>query len=160
TGLTTQVRPAGRGGFPWRAGLSPSQASAMTHQPSAGRYDQMQYRRCGHSGLFLPAIALGLWHNFGEVDSYDTSRTIVLDAFDRGITHFDLANNYGPPPGSAEATFGRILREDLAAHRDELIVSSKAGYLMWPGPYGNWGSRKYLVASLDQSLRRLGLDYV
>ncbi len=108
----------------------------------------------------LPAIALGLWHNFGAVDSYDTCRTMVLDAFDRGITHFDLANNYGPPPGSAEETFGRILREELAGHRDELIVSSKAGYLMWPGPYGDWGSRKYLVASLDQSLRRMGLDYV
>lgn len=132
----------------------------MTYLPSAERYEQMQYRRCGRSGLFLPAIALGLWHNFGEVDSYDTCRAMVLDAFDRGITHFDLANNYGPPPGSAETTFGRILREELAAHRDELIVSSKAGYLMWPGPYGNWGSRKYLVASLHQSLRRLGLDYV
>ena len=132
----------------------------MTHLASAERYEGMQYRRCGRSGLLLPAIALGLWHNFGEVDPYDTCRAIVLDAFDRGITHFDLANNYGPPPGSAELTFGRILREELAAHRDELIISSKAGYLMWPGPYGNWGSRKYLVASLDQSLQRMGLEYV
>jgi len=120
----------------------------------------MSYRRCGRSGLLLPAVALGLWHNFGEVDPFDTCRTMVLDAFDRGITHFDLANNYGPPPGSAETTFGRILREDLRTHRDQLIISSKAGYLMWPGPYGDWGSRKYLVASLDQSLQRLGLEYV
>ena len=132
----------------------------MTHLASAERYERMQYRRCGRSGLLLPAIALGLWHNFGEVDPYDACRAIVLDAFDRGITHFDLANNYGPPPGSAEVTFGRILRDELASYRDELIVSSKAGYLMWPGPYGNWGSRKYLTASLDQSLQRLGLEYV
>jgi L-glyceraldehyde 3-phosphate reductase len=132
----------------------------MTHLASAERYERMQYRRCGRSGLLLPAIALGLWHNFGEVDPYDACRAIVLDAFDRGITHFDLANNYGPPPGSAEVTFGRILRDELASHRDELIVSSKAGYLMWPGPYGNWGSRKHLTASLDQSLQRLGLEYV
>src|SRR5258706_14510957 len=120
----------------------------------------MAYRLCGRSGVLLPAVAFGLCHNFGEVDPFDTCRAMVLDAFDHGITHFDLANNYGPPPGSAEVTFGRILRDDLGAHRDELIISSKAGYLMWPGPYGDWGSRKYLVASLDQSLRRLGLDYV
>ena len=120
----------------------------------------MAYQRCGRSGLQLPAIALGLWHNFGGVDPFEESHAMVLRAFDLGITHFDLANNYGPPPGSAELTFGRILREELSAHRDELIISSKAGYLMWPGPYGEWGSRKYLVASLDQSLRRMGLDYV
>jgi len=120
----------------------------------------MLYRRCGRSGLMLPALSLGLWHNFGATDSYATARAIVLRAFDLGITHFDLANNYGPPPGSAEETFGRILRQDLAGHRDELIVSSKAGYRMWPGPYGEWGSRKYLVASLDQSLKRMGLGYV
>ena len=120
----------------------------------------MSYRRCGRSGLLLPAVALGLWHNFGAVDSRDEARAIVRRAFDLGVTHFDLANNYGPPPGSAESNFGNILRTDLAGHRDELIVATKAGYLMWPGPYGNWGSRKYLVASLEQSLRRLGLDYV
>ncbi len=120
----------------------------------------MRYRRTGTSGLQLPAISLGLWHNFGGVDPFDTSRAMVLRAFDLGITHFDLANNYGPPPGSAESNFGRILREDLATHRDELVISSKAGYLMWPGPYGDWGSRKYLIASLDQSLRRMGLEYV
>jgi L-glyceraldehyde 3-phosphate reductase len=120
----------------------------------------MTYQRCGRSGLRLPAISLGLWQNFGSADPFDSARAMVLRAFDLGITHFDLANNYGTPPGSAEETFGRILREDLAGHRDELIVSSKAGYLMWPGPYGEWGSRKYLIASLDQSLCRLGLDYV
>jgi L-glyceraldehyde 3-phosphate reductase len=120
----------------------------------------MTYNRCGRSGLKLPALSLGLWHNFGGVDDHDNGRDMVLRSFDLGITHFDLANNYGPPPGSAEETFGRILREDLAAHRDELIISTKAGYLMWPGPYGEWGSRKYLLASLDQSLRRMGLDYV
>jgi L-glyceraldehyde 3-phosphate reductase len=120
----------------------------------------MQYRRCGLSGLKLPAISLGLWHNFGGVDSFETGRAMVRRAFDLGITHFDLANNYGPPPGSAEETFGRILAADLRRYRDELIISSKAGYLMWPGPYGEWGSRKYLVASCDQSLKRLGLDYV
>ncbi len=124
------------------------------------RYDNMEYRRCGHSGLKLPALSLGLWHNFGANDDPGNARDMVLRSFDAGITHFDLANNYGPPPGSAEETFGRILREDLAAHRDELIVSTKAGYLMWPGPYGEWGSRKYLLASLDQSLKRTGLDYV
>jgi len=132
----------------------------MQYVPAANRYESMLYRRCGRSGLLLPAISLGLWHNFGEVDVYDTCRATIRRAFDLGITHFDLANNYGPPPGSAEETFGRILRQDLAGHRDELVISSKAGYEMWPGPYGDWGSRKYLVASCDQSLKRLGLDYV
>jgi L-glyceraldehyde 3-phosphate reductase len=120
----------------------------------------LHYRRCGHSGLELPAISLGLWHNFGGVDAFENARAMVHRAFELGITHFDLANNYGPPPGSAEETFGRILRQDLNRYRDELIISTKAGYRMWPGPYGEWGSRKYLVASLDQSLRRMGLDYV
>jgi L-glyceraldehyde 3-phosphate reductase len=120
----------------------------------------MPYPRCGRSGLKLPAISLGLWHNFGGVDRFEDARSMVLRAFDLGITHMDLANNYGPPPGSAEETFGRILKQDLASYRDELIISTKAGYLMWPGPYGEWGSRKYLIASLDQSLRRMGLDYV
>ena len=124
------------------------------------RYEAMQYRRSGRSGLRLPAISLGLWHNFGGVDTLENGRAMLHRAFDLGITHFDLANNYGPPPGSAEETFGQILRQDLRPYRDELIVSSKAGYLMWPGPYGEWGSRKYLVASLDQSLRRMGLEYV
>ncbi len=128
--------------------------------PSSARYDSMDYRRCGRSGLKLPALSLGLWHNFGADDDLANARDMVVRSFDAGITHFDLANNYGPPPGSAEETFGRLLREDLAAHRDELIVSTKAGYHMWPGPYGEWGSRKYLLSSLDQSLRRLGLDYV
>ncbi len=132
----------------------------MVFLPSATRYDRMPYRRCGRSGLKLPAISLGLWHNFGGVDSLENSRAIICRAFDLGITHFDLANNYGPPPGSAEETFGRILRTELSSYRDELVISTKAGYLMWPGPYGEWGSRKYLTASLDQSLRRLGLDYV
>lgn len=133
----------------------------MPHPPSPHRYDQPGfYRRCGRSGLKLPAISLGLWHNFGAAADYADSRALVLRAFDRGITHFDLANNYGPPPGSAEVTFGRILREDLAAHRDEIVVSTKAGYPMGEGPYGDGGSRKYLLASLDQSLRRLQLDYV
>lgn len=125
-----------------------------------GRYNRTEYRRCGRSGLRLPALSLGLWHNFGAKDDYSTGRDMVLRSFDAGITHFDLANNYGPPPGSAELTFGRLLREDLSAHRDELVISTKAGYRMWPGPYGEWGSRKYLLASLDQSLRRMGLDYV
>jgi L-glyceraldehyde 3-phosphate reductase len=120
----------------------------------------MPYVRCGRSGLKLPKISLGLWHNFGGVDPETTSRAMILRAFDLGITHFDLANNYGPPPGSAEETFGRILRRDLGGYRDELVISTKAGYLMWPGPYGEWGSRKYLVASLDQSLKRMGLEYV
>ncbi|HLP07418.1 MAG TPA: L-glyceraldehyde 3-phosphate reductase [Opitutaceae bacterium] len=129
--------------------------------PSASRYANPGfYRRCGRSGLKLPLISLGLWHNFGGADSYENSRAIVRRAFDLGITHFDLANNYGPPPGSAEENFGRMLRTDLVQHRDELILSTKAGYDMWPGPYGDFGSRKYLLASLDQSLRRLGLDYV
>jgi len=120
----------------------------------------MSYRRCGTSGVLLPAISLGLWHNFGAVDPFATARATVRRAFELGITHFDLGNNYGPPPGSAETTFGRLLRRDLAPYRDELIVSTKAGYLMWPGPYGDWGSRKYLLASLDQSLARMGLEYV
>ena len=127
---------------------------------SETRYDSMRYERCGRSGLKLPAISLGLWHNFGGVDTLENSRAMVRRAFDLGITHFDLANNYGPPPGSAEETFGQILRSDLAPYRDELVISTKAGYLMWPGPYGEWGSRKYLLASLDQSLRRMGLEYV
>ena len=130
------------------------------YRPSETRYDAMPYERCGRSGLKLPPISLGLWHNFGGVDALENSREMALRAFDLGITHFDLANNYGPPPGSAEETFGQILRRDLAPFRDELIISTKAGYLMWPGPYGEWGSRKYLLASLDQSLRRMGLDYV
>ncbi len=120
----------------------------------------MTCRRCGKSGLLLPAVSLGLWHNFGGVDVHENSRAMVLRAFDLGITHFDLANNYGPPPGSAEETFGRILKSDLADHRDEMVISTKAGYRMWPGPYGEWGSRKYLLSSLDQSLKRMGLDYV
>jgi L-glyceraldehyde 3-phosphate reductase len=124
------------------------------------RYDRMSYRRAGRSGLLLPAVSLGLWHNFGSVDPFDNARAMVLRAFDLGITHFDLANNYGPAPGSAEETFGRILGRDLACHRDELIISTKAGWPMWPGPYGDGGSRKYLLASLDASLRRMGLDYV
>ncbi|HEY7767675.1 aldo/keto reductase [Longimicrobium sp.] len=127
---------------------------------NASRYENMTYRRAGRSGLRLPAVSLGLWHNFGSVDPFESARDIVLRAFDLGVTHFDLANNYGPVPGSAEETFGRILRRDLAGHRDELIVSTKAGYRMWPGPYGDEGSRKYLLASLDQSLARLGMDYV
>jgi L-glyceraldehyde 3-phosphate reductase len=132
----------------------------MTYMPSEDRYDHMQYHRSGRSGLLLPAISLGLWHNFGGDRPLDTSREIVRAAFDRGVTHFDLANNYGPPYGSAEETFGRILASDLRPYRDELIVSTKAGYDMWPGPYGEWGSRKYLLASLDQSLARMGLEYV
>ena len=124
------------------------------------RYDSMSYRRCGSSGLLLPAVSLGLWHNFGGVDNFENSRAMLRRAFDIGITHFDLANNYGPPYGSAEENFGRLFREDFAPYRDQLIVSTKAGYDMWPGPYGNWGSRKYLLSSLDQSLRRMGLEYV
>jgi L-glyceraldehyde 3-phosphate reductase len=120
----------------------------------------MKHNRCGRSGLLLPAVSLGFWHNFGDVDKSETGRAIIRRAFDLGVTHFDLANNYGPPPGSAERNFGKILKTDLAAYRDELIISTKAGYLMWPGPYGEWGTRKYLLASLDQSLKRLGLDYV
>jgi L-glyceraldehyde 3-phosphate reductase len=132
----------------------------MTYVPAADRYGAMRYRRSGRSGLDLPALSLGLWHNFGGVDPLERSRAIVRRAFDLGITHFDLANNYGPPYGSAEETFGRLLRHDLGGHRDELVISTKAGYDMWPGPYGEWGSRKYLLASLDQSLRRMGLEYV
>ncbi|MCA1810260.1 MAG: aldo/keto reductase, partial [Lentisphaerae bacterium] len=124
------------------------------------RYDSMPYRRCGRSGLMLPALSLGLWHNFSDDIPYDRARAMVREALDLGITHFDLANNYGPPPGTAEITFGRLLREDLQAHRDELIISTKAGFRMWPGPYGDGGSRKYMLASLDQSLKRLGLPYV
>lgn len=132
----------------------------MDYKPTDSRYNTMHYNRSGRSGLKLPAISLGLWHNFGGVDVFENGRAMVLRAFDLGVTHFDLANNYGPPPGAAEETFGRILQQDLRPYRDELIISSKAGYLMWPGPYGEWGSRKYLVASLDQSLKRMGLDYV
>lgn len=132
----------------------------MSYQANPERYTQMQYRRCGKSGLKLPAISLGLWHNFGYVDQLENSRNIVKLAFDSGITHFDLANNYGPPPGSAEENFGTILKQDFSAYRDEMIISSKAGYTMWDGPYGDWGSKKYLVSSLDQSLKRMGLDYV
>lgn len=132
----------------------------MSYLPSEDRYDDMPYNRCGKSGLKLPLISLGLWHNFGGVDTLENARNMIHRAFDLGITHFDLANNYGPPPGSAEENFGRIFSQDLKSYRDELIISSKAGYLMWPGPYGNWGSRKYLIASLDQSLERMGLDYV
>lgn len=132
----------------------------MVYVANSTRYSSMQYRRCGSSGLKLPLISLGLWHNFGGVDTLENCRAMLRCAFDLGITHFDLANNYGPPPGSAEENFGRALRMDLAAYRDELIISSKAGYLMWEGPYGDWGSRKYLLASLDQSLRRMGLEYV
>lgn len=132
----------------------------MNYLPSENRYESMEYRRSGRSGLKLPAVSLGLWHNFGGVDTHENGRKMVLRSFDIGITHFDLANNYGPPPGSAEETFGKILKQDLAPYRDELIISSKAGYRMWPGPYGEWGSRKYLIASLDQSLKRMGLEYV
>jgi len=135
-------------------------SDSMPYAAAGTRYDGMAYRRVGRSGLKLPAVSLGLWHNFGGADAVDTGRAIVRCAFDHGITHFDLANNYGPPPGSAEASLGALLRTDLRAHRDELIISTKAGYTMWPGPYGDWGSRKYLVASVDQSLARLGLDYV
>jgi len=132
----------------------------MTYVAAEDRYDHMRYNRCGRSGLALPAVSLGLWHNFGGINPIETGRAIVRRAFDLGVTHFDLANNYGPPYGSAEESFGRLLRDDLRPYRDELIISTKAGYDMWPGPYGEWGSRKYLLASLDQSLTRLGLDYV
>ena len=133
---------------------------SVHYKPSGDRYNQMIYKRCSRSGIKLPIISLGLWHNFGGVDIYENFRKILLKAFDSGITHFDLANNYGPPPGSAEENFGSILKKDLSAYRDELIISTKAGYDMWPGPYGDWGSRKYLLASLDQSLKRMKLDYV
>jgi L-glyceraldehyde 3-phosphate reductase len=132
----------------------------VAYQPDASRYDRMTYRRTGRSGLKLPAVSLGLWHNFGDDRPYESGRAIVRRAFDLGITHFDLANNYGPPYGSAEVNFGRMVADDLRPHRDELVISTKAGYDMWPGPYGEWGSRKYLLSSLDQSLSRLGLDYV
>jgi L-glyceraldehyde 3-phosphate reductase len=132
----------------------------MTYLPSPERYKNMQYRRCGKSGIKLPAVSLGLWHNFGGVDVAENFKKILYLAFDSGITHFDLANNYGPPPGSAEENFGRILKNDFRGYRDEMIISSKAGYTMWDGPYGDWGSKKYLVSSLDQSLRRMGLEYV
>ncbi|EGT4446102.1 L-glyceraldehyde 3-phosphate reductase [Cronobacter malonaticus] len=132
----------------------------MVYQADPARYATMEYRRCGHSGLKLPAISLGLWHNFGDATLVETSRQLLRRSFDLGITHFDLANNYGPPPGSAESHFGRILKEDFLPYRDELIISTKAGYTMWDGPYGDWGSRKYLISSLDQSLKRMGLEYV
>nr|WP_319572579.1 L-glyceraldehyde 3-phosphate reductase [uncultured Draconibacterium sp.] len=132
----------------------------MTYVSKESRYDKMLYNRCGKWGLKLPAVSLGLWHNFGGIDVFENGRAMLHRAFDLGITHFDLANNYGPPPGSAEENFGKILRQDFSAYRDELIISSKAGYLMWPGPYGEWGSRKYMLASLDQSLKRMGLEYV
>jgi len=132
----------------------------MTYIPEPGRYDKMEYRRCGNSGIKLPAISIGLWHNFGEIDNYETCRQILHTAFDNGITHFDLANNYGPPPGAAEIVFGKIFHEDFKPYRDEFIISSKAGWKMWDGPYGDWGSKKYLLASLDQSLQRMGIDYV
>ena len=132
----------------------------MIYTASAKRYDDMTYNRCGQSGINLPAISLGLWHNFGDVDNFENARSIIHAAFDNGITHFDLANNYGPSPGSAEINFGKILKDDLSSHRDELIVSTKAGHGMWPGPYGDWGSKKHLLASLDQSLQRMRLDYV
>ena len=130
------------------------------YQANEKRYETIPYHRCGDSGLLLPAVSLGFWHNFGDTASYDNMKKLCFTAFDHGITHFDLANNYGPEPGSAEKNLGLILRDELSAYRDELIISTKAGYDMWPGPYGNWGSRKYLIASLDQSLKRLGLDYV
>lgn len=132
----------------------------MNYQAAENRYDNMLYRRCGRSGLKLPAVSLGLWHNFGGVDTFENGRALIRRAFDLGITHFDLANNYGPPAGSAEETFGKLIQSDLAPYRDELIVSTKAGYYMWPGPYGEWGSKKNLIASIDQSLKRMKLDYV
>ncbi|BBQ82886.1 TPA: L-glyceraldehyde 3-phosphate reductase [Kluyvera ascorbata] len=132
----------------------------MVYQANPARYETMTFQRCGNSGLKLPAVSLGLWHNFGDETRVENSRQLLRHAFDLGITHFDLANNYGPPPGSAESNFGRILREDFLPYRDELIISSKAGYTMWEGPYGDWGSRKYLISSLDQSLKRMGLEYV
>ena len=131
----------------------------MTYQPSPERYKEMEYRRCGKSGLKLSALSLGLWHNFGHVNDFENSRNLIKTAFDHGITHFDLANNYGPPPGSAEENFGKILQQDFKGYRDEMVISTKAGYTMWDGPYGDWGSKKYLVSSLDQSLKRMNLDY-
>ncbi len=138
----------------------PPKPASQPYLPAASRYDDMVYRRCGNSGIRLPAISLGLWHNFGDDSPHENKRAMCQTAFDHGITHFDLANNYGPRPGSAETAFGQILKQDFAGYRDEMIISSKAGYLMWPGPYGEFGSRKYLIASCDQSLRRMGLDYV
>lgn len=132
----------------------------MGYQASDSRYENMKYNRCGHSGLKLPALSLGLWHNFGEASSFHNVKALLRKAFDLGITHFDLANNYGPPPGSAEETFGKALKTDFSGYRDEMVISTKAGYTMWPGPYGDWASKKYLVASLDQSLKRMGIDYV
>jgi L-glyceraldehyde 3-phosphate reductase len=132
----------------------------MTYEPSKTRYAQMKYNRCGNSGLLLPAVSLGLWHNFGYVDDLAVSTDIITRAFDLGVTHFDLANNYGPPPGSAESNFGKILKKNFSGYRDEIIISTKAGYTMWDGPYGDWGSKKYLISSLDQSLKRMGVDYV
>lgn len=132
----------------------------MTYQPVTSRYSNMEYRKCGNSGLKLSAFSLGLWHNFGYTSHFENSRNLIKTAFDNGITHFDLANNYGPPPGSAEECFGRILKLDFAKHRDEMVITSKAGYTMWDGPYGDWGSKKYLISSLDQSLKRLNIDYV
>ncbi len=132
----------------------------MAYHPAESRYERMAYRRCGHSGLMLPAVSLGLWHNFGHDMPFERQQAICRAAFDTGITHFDLANNYGPPPGSAEEAFGEVLKRDFAGHREELVISSKAGYRMWPGPYGEWGSRKYLVQSCDQSLKRMGIDHV
>ncbi|MCE4051346.1 MULTISPECIES: L-glyceraldehyde 3-phosphate reductase [Bacillaceae] len=132
----------------------------MVYTANENRYESMKYNRAGNSGLLLPAISLGLWHNFGGVDTYENGRAILRKAFDLGITHFDLANNYGPPPGTAEEMFGKMLKDDFAPYRDEMVISTKAGYHMWPGPYGDWGSKKYLVSSLDQSLKRLGLEYV
>lgn len=140
--------------------LSHKQKNVMTYLADEHRYDSMKYNRCGKWGLKLPAVSLGLWHNFGGIDMLENGRAMLHRAFDLGITHFDLANNYGPPPGSAEENFGKILKQDFRAYRDELIISSKAGYLMWPGPYGEWGSRKYLLSSLNQSLKRMDIDYV
>src|ERR1700675_4831232 len=145
--------------MPSSHGLSALRSVPM-YAAAVDRYQSLPYARCGRSGLQLPRISLGLWQNFGGATPFEKAREMVLKSFDHGITHFDLANNYGPPPGSAEENFGRILATDLAAHRDELLVSTKAGYFMWPGPYGEWGSRKYLLASLDQSLKRMKLDYV
>ena len=162
-------RPANSVGFALTPAANPAilfatqnlvRSLKVKYKPADKRYEKMKYNRCGRSGLLLPAVSLGLWHNFGDVDDFETGRAIVRRAFDLGVTHFDLANNYGPPPGSAEKNFGKILKQDLKPYRDELIISTKAGYLMWPGPYGEWGTRKYLLASLDQSLKRLGLDYV
>ena len=154
------ARPSGTPRAVQRRGRRRYDAGMSNYNPASSRYDVMTYRRCGRSGILLPAISLGLWHNFGDDRPLDTQRAILRRAFDRGVTHFDLANNYGPPYGSAEINFGRILHEDFSSLRDELIISTKAGWDMWPGPYGDLGSRKYLLSSLDQSLQRMGLDYV